>query len=341
MVTPGSRDPWRVIWRIATSDVVLAILLVGIAALLLLMTWLPQRPSADPMAYSRWLAEAQARFGAFTPWLQRAGMLTLSSSLGFRTLLALLGGSLLLRVIEGLVQLRGELPGQEVSGWRLRLRHWPWSRTFLLVAQSGGLLFLIGLLINSLWGWEVNGLIVQRGERTVLPGTGGWVALGEMTQQVIHSHGLTVHIDERGPGVQACARNEADEELMLQYAAEAEPAGRLNLPLTLDQYFAVPDASLIVRLIPQHEGRPSATDPVLVQVYRVPSGQLAVESVLQGDGEVRVDGVTLYFTAAPYARLTVVHNPALGLICFALALLLFGLAGELLCTAQAVRAQDD
>lgn len=344
MVTPSSRDPWRVIWSIATSDLVVAILLIAIATVLLIMSWLPQRPvSSDPTAYSRWLAEVQSRFGLFTPILQSAGLFTLSSSSGFRILLALLGGSLLLRIVEGLAQLREELQEQDTGHLRFldRVVSWPWSSTFPLLAQSGALLLIVGLLINRLWGWEVEGVIVQGGGQASWPGTNGWVALSETTLRVSHSSGLSVHVDERGPGVRTYASDDGGRELMLQHAAEAEPVSRLNLPLTADQYFAVPDAHLIVRLVPQHEGRPSSSDPVLVQVYRVPSGQLAAETLLEGDSEVVVDRVALHFASAPYARLTVVRNPALGLTCFALVLLISGLVGDMLHTARAVSIQTD
>ena len=70
MIAQTARDPWRVAWQIATSDYVIAILLLGIAAGLVITAWLPQMPVADPVAYARWLSETQGRFGNATAAIQ-------------------------------------------------------------------------------------------------------------------------------------------------------------------------------------------------------------------------------------------------------------------------------
>src|SRR5512143_564917 len=57
------RDPWRRLWHFFTGDGFLGALLMLCAALLLIAALLPQTPANDLVAYSRWLSEAQIRFG--------------------------------------------------------------------------------------------------------------------------------------------------------------------------------------------------------------------------------------------------------------------------------------
>ena len=108
MIAQTPRDPWRAVWRIATGDGLLVALLLATAAGLIATAWLPQRPAADPVTYAhaQWLSEAQARFGEATPTLQALGLFTITRSLGFRALLALLAGCLSLRLMESGDRLR-------------------------------------------------------------------------------------------------------------------------------------------------------------------------------------------------------------------------------------------
>ena len=96
-----SPDPWRLIWRVVTSNEVLVALLLAIAVSLTLTAWIPQRPSSDA-DYARWLSEIQGRFGEATPLVRGLGGFRIVSSFGFRVLLAMLAACLLLRLVEGL-----------------------------------------------------------------------------------------------------------------------------------------------------------------------------------------------------------------------------------------------
>jgi len=356
MIDQTPRAPWRAIWRVATGDLSITLLLLGTAAGLAITTWLPQMPVADPVAYARWLSEAQARFGNATPTLQALGLFTVAHSFGFRTLLALLAGCLLLRLVEGIDRLRSHREfARPVGEWRtlgdvrlpdvmdaLRRRHyrvlseppllqadrWPWAELSLLFAHSGAMLFLIGLLITHLWGWRVEGLIVQNGKRIALADAGKWVALDTDGRKVTHSPGVVTFIEERGPGVRAAAVNGAGRSLPLQQTAEANPVThQLTVPLTEDQYFAIPEVQLIVRLTPQPDQAIEAHTPVLVQVYRSPSGQLITEAVVKENTDLAVGDVTLELTSVPYARLTAAFNPGLWPTAAGLVLLGAGMLG--------------
>jgi len=289
--------------------------------------------------------------------LQALGLFTVTRSFGFRTLLALLVGSLLLRLIESIDRLRGHRELARPAGeWRtlgdvqlpkvmddlhrrryrvlsepplLQADRWPWAELSLLVAHSGAMLFLIGLLITHLWGWRVEGLVVQSGKRVALADTDEWVALDTDGWQVTHSPGVVTFIEERGPGVRAAAVDGAGQSLPLQQTAEANPVThQLTVPLTEDRYFAIPEAQLIVRLTPQPNQAISAHTPVLVQVYRSPAGQLATEMIVEGGTELTVGDVTLELTSAPYARLGAAFNPGLWPSAAGLVLLGAGMLGS-------------
>ena len=356
MIDQNPRDPWRAIWRVATSDGLLAALLLGVAVGLTITTWLPQMPLVGPATYARWLSETQARFGKATPTMQTLGLFTITRTLGFRALLSLLAGCLLLRLIESGDRLRqhremvkpaGEwralagvcLPEvmDDLHRWRYRVLssppllqadRWPWADLFPLLAYSGGLLLLAGLLITHLWGWRVEGLIVQNGERVTLPGTEEWVMLDNEARRVIHSPGIMTFVEEHGPGLQARASDDTGHSLFLQQTTEADPVTQLTVALTEDQYFAIPEAQLILRLAPQPGHIIEAHSPVLVQVYLSPPGRLETEAVVEGEAELRVGDVTLELTSVPYARVSATFNPGLWPTGAGLTLLVAGLLGS-------------
>jgi hypothetical protein len=356
MLTHTPRDPWRVTWRVATSDGLLTALLLGVAVGLVATIWLPQMPTADPVAYAQWFSKAQARFGETTPTMETLGLFTVTHSFGFRVLLSLLAGCLLLRLIEGSHQLQQHREMTEPTGaWQaltktrpadaidvLRRRRyrvlsapplfqadrWPWADLFSLLTYGSGLLLLTGLLITHLWGWRFEGLTIQNGEQITLPGTEKWVALDDDARTVTHSPGLVTFVQARGPGLRASATDNAGRSLALQQTSETDPVTELTLALTEDQYFAIPEAQLIIRLTPQ-PGQPiEAHSPVLVQVFRSPPGRLATEIIVEGEAEFTVDEVTLKLTSVPHARVTAAFNPGLWPTSAALVLLAVGLVGS-------------
>jgi len=358
MIDQFLRNPWRVIWQAATSDLVLVVLLLGIAAGLTIAAGLPQMPEAngDPVDYARWRSEIQARFGNATPTMQTLGLFAVTGSLIFRALLALLAGCLLLRLVECGDRLQRhqeiseptgewhaladvELPEvlDDVRGRRYRVLsdaplfqadRWPWAELFPLLAHGGALLFLGGLLISNLWGWQIEGLTLQSSERVTLPKSQGWIALDESAASAAHGPGLVAFFEERGPGVQVAAISNAGRSLALQQAAEADPVTQLSLALTEDQYLAIPEAQLIVRLTPHPDHTVEAHSPVRVQIYRSPPGRLMTETVIEGDAELPIDDVTLRLTSKPYAKLTVTFNPGRWVTGAGLVLLLIGVLGS-------------
>lgn len=351
-----SPDPWRILWRLATSKEALAALLLAIAVSLTLTTWIPQRPSAD-VDYARWLSQTQARFGEATSVVRTLGLFNIIPSFGFRALLALLSGCVFLHLVEGADQLRrdqevDEPDGewQEVSGPRLaklldRLRRrryrvvnassffqvdrWPWSGVLPLIAHVGALLLLLSLLLSHLFGWQVEDLILQREGRRSLAGGDHWVSLSDDGSAARHSPGVVSFVEESGPGVQVSAVAADDESLQLLLASDAEPTPELKIALTGDTYFAIPEAELIVRLKPRSDEPYTRAD---VQIYSSPTGEIISERVTDKGGQAvfSVGKVTLTFDPAPYARVTATHNPGRWPAGLGLCMLVVGLVGSLM-----------
>lgn len=324
MFTQAPRDPWRAVWRVATGDGTLAVLLLALAAGLTITTLFRQRPLDDPIAYARWLSETQTHLGQATATLQMMGLFTVTRSFGFRTLLALTATSLTLRLIE--------------IGGRLR-QQWDWVDIFTALAHTGALVLLAGLLATYLWGWQATDIVVLGGERVALPHAAGWVALDQETLRTSHSAGLTTFVETYGPGVHANASDSAGRPLSLQTAG-SDRVPQLTAALTEDCYFAIPEARLVVRLAPQ-PGHPIAgNSPVLVQVYRSPPGELALQSVVEGKATVTVDGVTVQLTDKPYAMITATFNPGLWPTSAGVALLVAGILGGVVLTVCRVNPRE-
>ena len=315
------RDPWRTIWEIAISDYLLAALLLIIAAALITTTWLRQTDQTNPIAYAQWLSETQARFGSATETMQALGLFSITRSWGFRALLALLASILLLRLIE--------------SGDRLvhliRNRSWRWASLFPGLIYGGGLLLSIGLLITHLWGWREE-MIIGSGERTTLSETWAWVELDDSGLTTTHSRGLVTYVQERLPGLQTRADGPTGQALMLQQTTDAEPVSQLTLSLTEERSFAIPEASLGIRLAARPNGATAAQCcPVLVQVYHSPSGRVAAQTLVKAGEEIElsVDDALLHLSHRPYAQLIAVFNPGLGPASGGLVLVVVGLLGNI------------
>ncbi len=370
MISQLQHNPWRTGWRFATSEVTLVVLLLGLAISLSLTTWLPQAPRSES-EHARWLSETQARFGPATSTLQALGLLTITHSVGFRLLLALLAGCLLVRSVEHADHLqRGQAIAEPPDAWReipdhelpeveadlrerryrllpageddlLQVDRWPWADLLPLLAHVGGLLLLIGLLLMHLWGWQVGDLTLQPGDQIALSDA-DWLAWDADRNDLTHSAGIIVHIEQQGPGVEASAFDENDQALALQQVAGAETVTQLALPLFEDQYFAIPDNHLIVRLLPEAD---DVDSPLRVQVYRSPPGRLIEESIVKDvdSRDLAIENVTLQLVRMPYARVSATFNPGRWPAGIGLLMIIAGLIGHAIWPPRRfwLREQDD
>lgn len=178
-------DPWRTLWRIATSNNLLAALLLALALALLLTAWLPQTSKGALDLDLAWQAEAQQRFGG-SAWfdtlrgpLQTLGVFHVTDAVWYRLLLALLAFALLARLVDSAERVwqrwRGRAAVKEAHGngreqgavtaeaEAPRVEGRPWGELGSVAAYGGGLLILVGAAITSTLGWQMGPLPMPPG----------------------------------------------------------------------------------------------------------------------------------------------------------------------------------
>ncbi|MFN4292888.1 MAG: cytochrome c biogenesis protein ResB [Thermoflexales bacterium] len=200
------RDPWRALWRLLTHDALLIALCAVVAAGLIATVILPQQPSAgvsDPVAYSRWEAEAKQREGALYALLNGLGLNNVAQATWWRMALAALMPIAGLRLADRLVRLAevwrggrdGELRDERRArvtlnappladlADRLRARRYrvlrhsddvlvadraPWAELASAALHLGLVFAAVGLSLNLVAGWEATNKMAVAGASTLL-----------------------------------------------------------------------------------------------------------------------------------------------------------------------------
>jgi hypothetical protein len=117
------KDVLDSLWRVFASPYATMLLLIGMAALVCLGVFVPQRPAeavADPMANSLWLASLRERYGSATDWLVGLRLLDVHRSMLLRGLLGLLAFNLLLGLVD-LIRPRHLFPAGRPLGDRTQV----------------------------------------------------------------------------------------------------------------------------------------------------------------------------------------------------------------------------
>jgi len=289
-VSPPYRpDPWRLAWRTATGNIPLAVCLFVLALYLLLLAWIPQFPPG-PATTDRWLV--QTRFGPWTGTMYRLGLFSLASSPAISVLLSLMASLLFLRTAEVADALRSRFRDRDNRD------RW-WDGVFPLLACLGVLVLLAGLLIGHRWGWREEGLVGPE-PPPFSSRTGGTPGL--------YRTGF-------GPSLTVRATDTANRPLKLQQTAREAAQTELALYLTPsapESAFAIPESGLVVRL--GVRGDLSAQSPILVEVFRAPSGERVQETTMeQSPFRLTVDEIIIEIIRQPYPLMAAVYDPGLGL----------------------------
>jgi len=210
------KNPWRVLWQIATSDYLLGVLLLLIALSLLLAACLPQTSAEGRYLDLGWQGEVQRRFGGNAQFetirssLQAIGAFNVADAAGFRLMLALLALSLLTRLVDSVEAfwltrqddpLSKEIPlddaakeqendKDELKETPERAHRWDWAELGSAGVYLGGLLFLLGVVITDLSSWQVGPLPIAPGESIPLQdGSDLTLHLASLTQDGRHGDG--------------------------------------------------------------------------------------------------------------------------------------------------------
>jgi hypothetical protein len=331
------RDPWRRLWHFFTGDVFLATAVILMAALLSAAAMLPQTPTFDPIAYSRWLSDARTRFGSPFDLLSSLGLFTVTSSLLFRFALALLGLSAALRLID----LRDRLRHAALADRAVTRRS-----GFALILSYGGLLtILLGLLIGNFGDTRADDLVILPGKLSTVPGTAytlrldavdhdrATIALLQQTEtraqgtiaskQPLQSD-LAVYLAQVGPALSVSATRGPTETLNLQITASSPAQPQVLLAFTPNQsdaFVAAPQTDLVLRISPSGGGE------YVAQIYQSATGKDLGSQPFKSGESITVDGTTFTFQPAAYVVVAVANQPSHWIIALGAILTTLGLAG--------------
>ncbi len=333
------RDPWRRLWHFFTSDGFLAAVILVCAALLIVAALLPQIPANDLVAYSRWLSEAQDRFGSLFNPLNALNLFSITSSLLFRVTLAALGWCAALRLIDQSDRLRRS----EIASRR--------SHLAAIAAYAGTLVILLGLVLGAFIDYRVDSVVVQPGIVSNIPGTAYAVrldavedqqvkvALLRQTETVVQGtlgdrqplhDGVTVYLDRIGPALKVAATHGTTQTLDLQNTATSPLQKEVLLLFTPDQnegFLAAPDVNLVLRV------QPSAGDGYTAQIYQSATGKDFGSQPFQSGGRISIEGTTFTFEPAAYVIVSLANQPSHWIIAAGLVIALVGLVGCLIWSA--------
>lgn len=339
------RDLWRTLWRLAAGDRSLAILLFGLAVTIALALAIPQLPPTLSET-GPWLAQVRARFGPAVPVMNALGLFSIGDSPLFRFLLALLTLTLLIRATDRAVDLAtGRRPAEsdrEEEAWQtltvedqeaaarrlakgghrilplpdgvLQADRWPIAEGLAFLAHLGPILIIVGLAIGVVWGWRADGLQAQPGEVLEIAGRGEFVVPELTPTGRAGVGGVRLYAEGAMPELTVTAVGPEGEPLGLTQTPEAEPSAELVFRLsdeTPSTYFAIPDAALFVRLTLDPEIPVGADAPILVQVFRIRSGEQVTAGTLAESSAAfeAADGVEIETQRDEYLVLTAIHDP--------------------------------
>lgn len=332
------RDPWRRLWHFCAGDGLLAAVLIFSAALLLTAALLPQTPLNDLVAYSRWLSEAQERFGNLFDLLNTLSLFSITNSLALRLALAALGWCATLRLIEQSDRLR-RLPADRTARR---------SHRAAIIAYGGTLVTLLGLVLGTFIDYRLDDVVVQPGAVTNIPGTtyavrldavGGQrasVALLRQTETIAQGtigekqplyDGVAVYLDQIGPALNVSATRSTTQTLDLQNTATSPLQKQVLLLFTPDQnegFLAAPAVNLVLRV------QPIANQRFTAQIYQSATGKDFGSQPFEPGGSISIEGTTFTFEPAAYVIVSLANQPSHWIIALGLTIMLGGLFGLLI-----------
>ena len=328
------RDPWRRLWHFFTGDGFYAAVIIVVALLLLAAAELPQTPTLNPIAYSRWLSETQTRFGGLFEPLNSSGLFAVTGSLIFRLTLALLGLGSALRLIDQIDRLR---QANRISSNR--------SGLAAILVYLGALIVLLGLFLGIFIDYRVDNVVVSPGTVTNIPDTAyalrldaldgerATVALLRQTETIAQGviaakqplrDGVTVYLDRRGPALTVSATRGTTQTLNLQNTSSSPAEPQALLLFTPDQnegFVAAPQVNLVLRV------ELAGPDEFTAQIFQSASGKDFGRQSFKSGESIRVEDTTFHFEPAAYIVVSLANQPSHWVVALGLLVSVVGLLG--------------
>lgn len=334
-------NPWRLLWRGATSDQLLGGVLLVLALALFLAAWLPQTSVDQLNSDLAWQAEVQRRFGELawfeairTP-LETMGAFHVADALGFRLLLALLALALLVRLVDSVEKLwHGWRAFASLHGTRGD-KHPIWGDLGAVAVYLGGSVILLGAAITDLGGWRIGPLAVAPGESIPLNQNGDltfhleslggdgrhgagelWhgaetrLGMGDLAVgRPLTGGGVGVYLVGSGSGLQVQAMSSDGQPLQLITGADAAPMEQVVIAFTEEMprhLVGIPEANLVLMLTTPPVELTNALPQV--QIFEEGSGEFVLEQEISEETIIPVEDVNLALIPIPYAWVRLVHD---------------------------------
>jgi hypothetical protein len=239
-----------------------------------------------------------------------------------------------------------------------------------LLGNVGALLLLLGLFINSAWGWQTGDLLLapeqeialghgtglglrlaqathaaSSGQLLFLDGSGQAVARPLGIARPARHSGISVHQKDDGPALMVRGEDQAGQPLTL-HSLTAEGTAGDSVSLTFDQpqaerHLTVPDHNLALRIVAQTSASEDQADQVtfMLQVYQGGSSEPVLETSIRESSVLEVDEARLELRPERYAVLRVAYSPGLAWLFAGGLLILLGVTVPLTWPALQVWAE--
>ena len=284
------------VWEWLSEDKRLGQLILVMLIPHLLMLVLPQSPVAinDTAAFSRWLAELRPTLGSSTKFLATMGLLSIRTSVWFRSLLVYLALVIVVRLLN------------LSAHWATLTRTRRYQLSLLCLS---GLLFIGGWSTHTLWGWAEADIIGWPDHDIVIADHDVVVAQSRKLPLFTSTFGLYLLPQGKIQALTVQSKDAQNVPLMLSRAVHSTPQPVLRFAFTNrnpEAYFTVLGTDLIFRVVPLPEAVQTALQ---FQVYRSASGELLNDIILDETRNILVANIHLTLKYATLPRFKAVYNP--------------------------------
>jgi len=239
-----------------------------------------------------------------------------------------------------------------------------------LLKSIGALLLLLGMFVNSAWGWQTGDLLLapeqevalgrdtglrlrlaqathaaSSGQLLFLDGNGQAIARPLGIARPARYRGISVHQKDDGAALMVRGEDQAGQPLTL-HPLTAEGTAGDSVSLTFDQpqaerHLTVPDHNLALRIVAQTSASEDEADQVtfMLQVYQGGSSEPILETSIRESSVLEVDEARFEFRPARYTVLRVAHSPGLAGLSAGGLLILLGVTVPLIWPALQVWAE--
>ena len=239
-----------------------------------------------------------------------------------------------------------------------------------LLRSIGALLLLLGLFINSVWGWQTADLLLapeqeialghdtglrlrleeaastaDSGQIVFLDGSGQAITRSLGFAHPARSGGIGVHQKGEGPALMVIGRDETGQPISLQPLTAEGTAGD-TVSLIFDQpqaerHITVPDHNLALRIVAQATASEDQAEEVtfMLQVYQGGSSEPILDTCIRESSVLEVDEARFELRPERYAMLRVAHSPGLAWLFAGGVLILLGVTMPLIWPALQVWAE--